>query len=190
MKRGPNARGRRTLAAIEEAALAAAEEMPFGQVTVREICTRAGVSERVFFNHFETREDAFLGHARPTVDEEWAHRLLTDTSVPLLVGAARLVAVPLVPPVVRRRRQELTAAHPELLARAHAVLAPLRVRCVDIVATAVGIRHPQAPPTTVEQFSRMVVAAASEILQAPLHPETTALLRSMVDELDGVRRTS
>ena len=159
-----NARGRRTVAAIERAALAAADELPFARITVREICERASVSERVFFNHFATREDAFLGRDQPSVDEDWAQRYTTRDDLPLIRGAARLVVLDPVPHAVQERRQRLITDHPELLARAYAVLTPLRERCRNIVATAVRRRHPELTTSQIEQLARIVVAAASELV--------------------------
>ena len=80
--RGPNARGRATVAAIESAALALAHSRVVEQITVAAICERAEVTERVFFNHFPTKEDAFLGLEIPTLDEDWAIEYINDDGHP------------------------------------------------------------------------------------------------------------
>ena len=92
--RGPNARGRATIAAIERAALALADSRVVEQITVAAICEQAVVTERVFFNHFPTKEDAFLGLEIPTLDEDWAIEYINDETIPLLTGATRLVRLP------------------------------------------------------------------------------------------------
>ncbi|WP_345800481.1 helix-turn-helix domain-containing protein [Microbacterium sp. AZCO] len=179
MRRGANARGRRTIAAIERAALDAAEALPWERVTVAEICRRAGVSERVFFNHFPTREDAFLGVDQPTVDEEEAERYVADADIPLLTGAARLVRLPQVDEEMRRRRSALTAAHGELLARAYGALVPVRERCRAIVADAIGTRDPAFRPEERRILAAVIVGAASELLDPAANIATArvALLR-------------
>ena len=183
MSRSLNARGRRTVAAIEHAALEAADELPFTRITVREICERAGVSERVFFNHFATREDAFLGHERPSVDADWARRYETEEDISLVSGAARLVRLPVVPSRVQERRHELISAQPELLARAYSLLAPIRQECREIVASAARRRHPELTDGQLEQLASVVVAVASEILGAPDDADVTAVLRSLRAEI-------
>ena len=163
--RGPNARGRATVAAIEGAALALADSRVVEQITVAAICERAEVTERVFFNHFPTKEDAFLGLEIPTLDEEWAMEYINDDSIPLLTGATRLVrlAAPSDLDALERRR-ELVARNPGLLARAHERLSPVRATCVDVVRRAVQRRRPQSSADDAESVARVIVAATAEML--------------------------
>lgn len=178
--RGPNARGRATIAAIEEAALALADSRVVEQITVAAICERAAVSERVFFNHFPRKEDAFLGLEVPTLDEEWAIEYINDETIPLLTGATRLVRLP--SPIdlhALERRRALVAQNAGLLAQAHERLSPLRAACVDIVRRAVQQRRPNLPADNAESVARVIVAAAAEML-----PVTGA--HADVDSLRGV----
>jgi AcrR family transcriptional regulator len=163
--RGPNARGRATIAAIERAALELADSRAVEQITVAAICQHAGVTERVFFNHFPTKEDAFLGLEIPGFDEEWAIEYVNDPTIPLLTGATRLVRLP--SPIeldALERRRELVARNPALLARAYERLSPVRAACVEVVRRAVQRRRPQSSADQAESVARVIVAAAAEML--------------------------
>lgn len=176
--RGPNARGRATIDAIERAALALADSRPVEQITVAAICERAEVTERVFFNHFPTKEDAFLGREIPVLDEDWALEYIEDQTIPLLTGAARLVHLP--SPLeldVLERRRELVARNPALLARAHERLSPVRAACVEIVRLAVQRRRPESSDSDAESVARVTVAAAAELLPVAGAPVDVELLR-------------
>lgn len=81
---------RATRSALADAAQRLAAERGFDRVTVEDIAAAADVSPRTFFNHFATKEEAFVAH-----DIERAHELLArlreeplDRPVwPLLTGA-------------------------------------------------------------------------------------------------------
>jgi AcrR family transcriptional regulator len=167
MTGAPNARGRRTIAAIETAALDAAGEVAYDQITVHQICARARVSERVFFNHFLTKEDAFIGRDVPSIDEGRARGLIAEPSGPLMTGAARLVILPEIPEEIANRRRALVAATPALLARAHETLTPVRERCLEIVCEALRTRFPSWSKEQRDGVARVVVAGAAELLVAP-----------------------
>lgn len=166
MTRRSNARGRRTVAAVEEAALHLAKDLAFEEITVELICRRAGISERVFFNHFAVREDAFLGRDRPHVDEAWAERYISDPSIPLITGVARLVILPAVEEGISQFRTELTATNPALLSRAYTILIPVREECVHLVTQALQTRNPHLPVNGRTAAARVIVGAASELIRA------------------------
>ncbi|MFC9806510.1 TetR/AcrR family transcriptional regulator [Streptomyces griseoaurantiacus] len=63
---------RATRAALAEAAIRLAAEHGVDKVTVEAISAAAGVSERTFFNYFDTRDDAFV-----VIDSEATDRVRT-----------------------------------------------------------------------------------------------------------------
>jgi AcrR family transcriptional regulator len=180
--RRSNAQGRRTVAAVEEAALDLAKDLPFEEITVALICRRAGISERVFFNHFVVREDAFLGRDRPHVDEAWAAQYISNPSIPLITGAARLINLPAVEASTRQLRTELTAGNPALLSRAYTILIPVREECVQLVAQALETRNPRLTVNGRAAAARVIVGAASELIQA-----SDGDLAATADALSGLR---
>ena len=91
-------------------------------VTVEAICEEAGVSARTFFNYFETKDDAVLGHTPWPLDsaatEEFATggptgHLLADLQT---LVSSFLTDAPIGPQRVARAL-ELAAKEPRLLAR-------------------------------------------------------------------------
>jgi len=178
--RGPNVRGRATIAAIERAALTLADSSVVDQINVAAICELAQVSERVFFNHFPTKEDAFLGREIPTVDEDWAIEYINDETIPLLTGATRLVRLPSsIDLDVLERRRELVARNAGLLARAHERLSPVRAACVDVVRQAIQQRRPRLTADNAESVARVVAAAAAEMLPVAGAPADIESLRGV-----------
>lgn len=83
----------RTAAAIERAAIEAVLEHGYDHATVDMICERAGISQRTFFNHFPTKDDAIMGSFRPQVDEAAAREFLVSDG-PLLPEATKLFTLP------------------------------------------------------------------------------------------------
>ncbi|MCG2620606.1 TetR/AcrR family transcriptional regulator [Arthrobacter sp. I2-34] len=68
-------RGRKRAAtrlAITEAARLLTARRGVNGFTVEEVCERAGISRRTFFNYFPTKEDAILGNAADQLPEELA----------------------------------------------------------------------------------------------------------------------
>lgn len=91
---GSNARGRATARAIESAAVRLATEQGVAAVTVDQICAEAGIAQRTFFNHFDTKEDALLGKYLPRIDEQRTREYLSSTTVGVLAGALELIQLP------------------------------------------------------------------------------------------------
>src|SRR3954464_6718048 len=89
-----NARGVATARALERAAVRLASETGPESVTVDQICAAVGVTQRTFFNHFDTKEDALLGLDLPRIDEQRARESLADPAVGILTGSLSLVQPP------------------------------------------------------------------------------------------------
>ncbi|WP_421736082.1 TetR/AcrR family transcriptional regulator [Cellulomonas sp.] len=91
-------------------------------VTVDAICEEAGVSVRTFFNYFETKDDAVLGHTPWSLDTAAAETFATGGPTGhLLADLQALVSSFLSDPPIGRQRMaqalELAAREPRLLAR-------------------------------------------------------------------------
>src|SRR3954453_19633038 len=70
-----------TRAAITAAARSLTAERGLNGYTVEEVCERAGISRRTFFNYFPAKEDAILGHPGDDIPEELAQAFV-DGGVP------------------------------------------------------------------------------------------------------------
>ncbi|GEL99105.1 TetR family transcriptional regulator [Cellulomonas terrae] len=91
-------------------------------VTVEAICEEAGVSARTFFNYFETKDDAVLGHTPWPLDSAATEEFATGGPTGnLLADLQALVSSFLTDAPIGRQRVaralELAAKEPRLLAR-------------------------------------------------------------------------
>jgi AcrR family transcriptional regulator len=89
-----NVRGLATARSIERHAVRLATETGVDNLTVDRICAAVGITQRTFFNHFPTKEDALLGIDLPYVDEQRAREYLADPAVGILTGAVDLIRLP------------------------------------------------------------------------------------------------
>jgi AcrR family transcriptional regulator len=69
-----------TRLAIAEAARLLTARRGVNGFTVEEVCERAGISRRTFFNYFPTKEDAILGHPADHIPEELAQAFVTGAA--------------------------------------------------------------------------------------------------------------
>ncbi|MHB0835296.1 MAG: TetR/AcrR family transcriptional regulator [Corynebacterium aurimucosum] len=74
---------------IEDAATLLVDEHGFASVTVEEICEKAGISRRTFFNYFDSKDSAVLGNPSQEFSQEQKSYLLdtpTENLFKLAVG--------------------------------------------------------------------------------------------------------
>lgn len=131
-----NARGLATARRIERAAVALATRTGLDGLTVDDICAEVGISQRTFFHHFPTKEDALLGLDLPSVSQQRAREYLTDPSVPVLAGALRLIELPAAhqeAPDLLLQQFRLLATSPALQARQGQRFAPLMAEISELI---------------------------------------------------------
>lgn len=87
----PRGRGDRTAARLEAIAVDLVLERGLHDVTVDDICHQAGISQRTFFNHFSTKEEAVFGKDFTGFDEQDAREFLVSTSGDLIADVLRLL---------------------------------------------------------------------------------------------------
>lgn len=141
---------RATMAAIEDAATTLVLDHGYDAVTVDQICARADVSKRTFFNYVPTKEAAVVGTSPDTVPDEIRDQFL-DTADPDVTTAVLRVhlgsfaamrsgdgahAVTLV-----QRRREIVRRHPDLAAARMTASSRFQLVLVDLV-TEHFRRHP------------------------------------------------
>ncbi len=85
-----SARSQRTHTDIHHAALTLAQSRPVSEITVEEIARAAGVSRRTFFNHFPTKNHAFVPDVG-TVPPEALERFRSRTTRDMLAAIDELL---------------------------------------------------------------------------------------------------
>lgn len=160
-----NARGLATARAIEREALRLAAAAGADGVTVDQICAAVGVSQRTFFHHFATKEDALLGTDLPGVDEERVREYLADPDAAILTGALTLVRMPasdIADPATLRARLSVIAASPALVQRQASRLLPIAAQIEQIVLLKLR-SSVNAPDGDLEAAARTITAMAAAI---------------------------
>lgn len=138
------ARAAATATAIEDAALDLVLERGYDSVTVDLICERVGVSQRTFFNHFPTKEDAVLGRDLPEVDERAARRFVLSDG-PLLVEAISLISLPADATGPRRTadRMKAISGAPPLLIRQMERIAAIESELREVIGLRLEHTRPE-----------------------------------------------
>lgn len=151
--------------ALIEATQRLVERDGIDSVTVEAICEAAGVSTRTFFNYFESKDDALLGHVPWPVSPVAAARFVDGGPTgDLLVDLEELLASVIEQQPIGherfRRAIELVAHEPRLLARHMAWFESHRSELQSLVAERLG-PDPQVDPETVASVAMFLVHATA-----------------------------
>lgn len=150
-------RGSDTTAAIESAVLDLALAAGYENVTVDDICAAVGISQRTFFNHFRTKDDALLGSDLPRIDERAARRFILSEG-PLLSEAIALVTFNAPSANLARLgdRIGVISTSPALMARQMERMSALESELLEIIGLRLHHQDPQMEESRVEQIALMV----------------------------------
>jgi len=166
-----NARGRATMRAIETAAVRLALQHGAAALTVDQICAEAGIKQRTFFNHFPTKEDALLGSALPTIDEQSTREYLSDPRIPVLSGALGLISLPAdAADDLGASRLRLLATSPALAERQAARLIPLAEEVRSIIRLKLAALGPDVPAQRLDASAALITRIASSLILQPRLP--------------------
>ena len=139
-------RHRQTSADIRDAAVRLARERGFDKVTIEEICAKAGISSRTFFNYFPNKESA-IAYGPSDIPPELVADFVAAGPAPYSVVLAELITLAAhhlrdVPP--RREHAahmlELAKTSPAVLAAFLADLERFQNHLTDVVARRQGMR--------------------------------------------------
>lgn len=158
-------RGEATARAIEGAAIRLVLEQGYESVTVDLVCEAAGVSQRTFFNHFPTKDDALVGRHGPSIDEHAARRFIVGTG-PLLHEALTIIAGP--PPESLESlpdRMRALASSPTLLAKHLAQIAQLDEEIRELVELRLCNQHPDRDEQSRRAEAEMVSGVLGSVMR-------------------------
>lgn len=166
---------RQTRVAIERAALGCVLERGLEEPTIEDICARAEVSRKTFFNYFASKEAALTGYVEvfPSAEEivgELEEVFYGDARGlgrpgDYLDVVIRLIASNIAPvedDEVGRMRQELMRSAPELFYRNHKGIRAVQREACAALGTFLG-RHPEqrrSEGLTAEQEAFVAVSTA------------------------------
>lgn len=131
--------------------------------TVEQICQKAEVSERTFFNHFKTKELAVIGDDVPQIDEKLARAFLVAPPGDIFTESLQLISM-MSPesslPALMFKRLEMMTKHPELFALNLSKLMNVRAEHMELIY--LRLRR-NAPEGMGEEELRRSAALISEI---------------------------
>lgn len=103
---------------VERSALELVIERGFDGVTVEDICARAEISKKTFFNYFSSKAAAVMGRADPFPDDEHLFRILEEHAdacyIDVLVGIIGIAYASSVDDAVVDLRREALRSMPHL----------------------------------------------------------------------------
>lgn len=164
------------------------EERGYARTTVGDIATRAGLTERTFFNHFaDKREVLFAGSEQFVARVVDAARAAPKSAAPLDVVLAAYEAIDDFFEERRpfaRRRSALIAAHPELQERE-------LVKMLSVAAALTGVLVQRGVSTTAatlasETGSTILRVGFDQWTRDPKDRRLTFHLRAARRQLEGI----
>lgn len=162
-----NARGLATARSIERFAVELAALHGADAVTVDEICAAVGISQRTFFNHFDTKEDALLGLELPRINEQRAREYLADPKVGLLTGALAIVELPREhsdDPELAMLRVAVLTSSPSLARRQTERMTPLIGEVAEVVLLKLTAMDTGMPPSQLRTAARTITTIAASLM--------------------------
>jgi AcrR family transcriptional regulator len=179
-----NARGRATVRSIEHEAVRLALEHGPAALTVDQICEAVGISQRNFFNHFDTKDDALLGWELPHLSDERCRRYLEDPTVGVLSGALTLVELPteiIEEHELVQARFRVMATAPWLVNRQIARMRPVTGLVAAVVEQKLRLlAGPEIRKERIASAAAIITAmAAALVLQPPSAADATRDLTQM-----------
>lgn len=162
-------RGERTADAIEKAALELVLEHGYADVTVAMISEAAGISQRTFFNHYPTKEDALLGRHMPRIDQSAARRFIVGTGPVLLDAIGIVTPPPMDLPFSLEERMRVVTSHPDLLAAQMRRVFALEEELGEIIQLRVRTEHPDLPEEEVEPTAEMITSLIGGMIRSLGH---------------------
>ena len=162
-----NARGRATVRAIEQQSVRLSLKFGTAALTVDQICAAVGITQRSFFNHFDTKEDALLGWDLPRLSEQRIAEYLADPAVGILSGAMSLVDLPasfLDDPELMRDRFVVLSSSPALVQRQGLRLQGVARAVAEVVLVKLrSIAAPDANPHQLQSTAQIITAVAATL---------------------------
>ncbi len=166
-----NARGRATVRSIEREAVRLAQSHGAAALTVDQICEAVGITQRTFFNHFDTKDDALLGWELPRLSEQRVREYLADPDVGILSGALGLVELPselAEEPQLVQARFRVLADSPGLAERQAARLRPLAMKVGEVVTLKLrSIADADIDARTIGSAASTITAMAASLTLRP-----------------------
>lgn len=156
-------RGDRTAARLETIAVDLVLEHGLQNVTVDDICERAEVSQRTFFNHFRTKEEAVFGRDVEGLDETAVREFLTSGTHDVLADAMRLMIAAQARHGDRSlllKRKEIVHSNPAMISKHMERMRSVRAEFCELVY--LRIKN-AAPAGETEAQTRQVATVLAEL---------------------------
>ncbi len=152
---------------IEREAVRLAQEHGPAALTVDQICAAVGITQRSFFNHFDTKDDALLGWDLPRLSERRVREYLADPTVGVLTGALGLVEAPaelIDDRELAYARLRVLATAPWLAARQAARILPLAGQVQEVVERKLrSIAQSELDDAAIRESAATVTAIAASL---------------------------